>query len=116
MHKPISTRTSTHRPAGRPWRSSRGSGTPLPVRINEALCASPTSTPRAATASNRRARPQRGPPLNGPPAAELRPPTARVGHTAAGELRDGDEEHPARLNFVPAAAQIMENTAAGILV
>src|SRR5262249_60541556 len=36
-----------------------GNGTLLPARLNEVLCASPTSTPRAVTASKGRARPQR---------------------------------------------------------
>src|SRR5262249_44128919 len=36
-----------------------GNGTLLPARLNEVLCASVTSTPRAVTASKGRARPQR---------------------------------------------------------
>jgi hypothetical protein len=57
MHKPMSTQTSTHRTAGRPWRSSRGNGTPVPCRVTAAICASPTSISIAVTASKRLALP-----------------------------------------------------------
>src|SRR5262245_37439637 len=54
--------TQTSIPVIRPGSTERrksGNGTPLPAPVSEAVCASPTWTPRAATASNSRARPQR---------------------------------------------------------
>src|SRR5262249_58312127 len=74
IHKPISPPTSIHPPQGRAEHRKRspGSGTPVPARKSGAPCASPRATPRVVMASNSRARPQRGPRLNGPPpAAEL---------------------------------------------
>jgi|GraSoiStandDraft_14_1057315.scaffolds.fasta_scaffold828970_1 hypothetical protein len=55
-----------------PWEWHAGPG-------NAATCASPTSTSIVVMASKGHARPQRGPPLNGPPpAAELRPANSLV--------------------------------------